>query len=154
MDFWLFFVWYPPYSATYQSYGKFSKEYNGDIYFLLWAMHLKEIAKNLIIEQHLYEYKKGPLERFTFLQISSELIIAHHWMVELGSVIKVKPAVTRGPLCKTEWLKTTLNESTDSLASFELFNLAAFEIGFWNHLRILLSFLPSQPHSWFSLVTR
>ena len=62
-------------------------------------MHLKKIAKNLIIEQHLYEYKKAPLERFTFLQISSELIFVHHWMVELGSVIKVKPGVTRGPLC-------------------------------------------------------
>ena len=61
-------------------------------------MHLKKIAKNLIIDQHLYEYKKAPLERFTFLQISSELIFVHHWMVESGSVIKVKPGVTRGAL--------------------------------------------------------
>ena len=56
------------------------------------------MAKNLKIEQHLYEYKKALLERFAFLQISSELILVHHWMVELGSVIKVKPGVTRGPL--------------------------------------------------------
>ena len=62
-------------------------------------MHRKKIAKNLLIEQHLYEYKKTLLERFTFLQISSELILVHHWMVELGSFIKVKPGVTRGPLC-------------------------------------------------------
>ena len=96
--FWIFNDWYFPHSATYQTYSKFSREYNGDIRFLLWAMHLKKIAKNLIIEQHLYEYKKAPLERFTFLQISSELIFVHHWMVELGSVIKVKPGVTRGPL--------------------------------------------------------
>ena len=67
-------------------------------------MHLKKIAKNQIIEQHLYEYKKAPLERFTFLQISSELIFVHHWMVELGSVNKNKPGVTRGPLCNVCWL--------------------------------------------------
>ena len=54
--------------------------------------------KELIIEQHWYEYKKAPLERFTFLQILSELIFVHHWLMELGSVIKVKPGVTRGPL--------------------------------------------------------
>ena len=58
-------------------------------------MHLQKIAKKLIIQQHLYEYKKAPLERFTFLQISSELIFVHHWIVELGSVIKVKPGVTK-----------------------------------------------------------
>ena len=74
-------------------------------------MHLKKIAKNLIIEQHLYEYKKAPLERFTFLQISSELIFVHHWMVELGSVIKVKPGVTRGPL----WHNWTLNSVLSNL---------------------------------------
>ena len=62
-------------------------------------MHLKKIAKNLIIEQHLYKYKKAPLEIFTFLKISSELIFVHDWMVELGCFIKVKPGVTRGPLC-------------------------------------------------------
>ena len=32
-------------------------------------------------------------------KISSELIFVHRWMVELGSVMKVKPGVTRGPLC-------------------------------------------------------
>ena len=57
-----------------------------------------ETSGTKIIEQHLYEYKKAPLERFTFLQISSELIFVYRWMVELGSVIKVKPGVTRGPL--------------------------------------------------------
>ena len=54
--------------------------------------------------QHLYEYKKAPLERFTFWQISSKLIFVHYWIVELGSVIKVKPGVIRGPL----WLGARL----------------------------------------------
>ena len=57
---------YLPYSATYQSYGKFSRECNDDIHFLLWAMHLKKPAKNLIIEQHLYEYKCAPRKIYFF----------------------------------------------------------------------------------------
>ena len=52
----------------------------------------------MIIEEHLNEYKKAPLETFSFGQISSELIFVHYWIVELGSVIIVKPGVTRGPL--------------------------------------------------------
>ena len=75
-------------------------------------MHLKKIAKNLLIEQHLYEYKKAPLERFTLLQISSELIFVYHWMVELGSVIKVKPGVTGGPLCAPHSLRRVYCIST------------------------------------------
>ena len=42
---WFFDNWYFPYSATYQTYSKFSRECNGDIHFLLWAIHLKKIAK-------------------------------------------------------------------------------------------------------------
>ena len=55
--FWLFFYQNLPYSATYQTYSKFSRECYGDIHFLLWATHFNKIAKNLIIEQHLFEYK-------------------------------------------------------------------------------------------------
>ena len=75
----------------------------------------QENSKNLIIEQHLYEYKKAPLESFTFLQISLELISVHHWIVELGNVIKVKPGVTRGPLC------LAFKFITDSLVSKRVF---------------------------------
>ena len=42
------------------------------------------MSKNLIVEQNLYEYKNLPLERFTFCQISSELIFVHPWIVGLG----------------------------------------------------------------------
>ena len=76
-------------------------------------MYLKKIAKNLIIEQYLYEYKKAPLEKFTFLNISSELIFVQHWMVELGSVIKVKPGVTRGPLWAVSGFKVESNWVSD-----------------------------------------
>ena len=40
-------------------YGKFSSECNGDICFLLKA---QKKVKNLMIEQHFYEYKKAPLD--------------------------------------------------------------------------------------------
>ena len=34
-NFWFFVYLYFPYSATYQTYGKFSRKCNGDIHFLL-----------------------------------------------------------------------------------------------------------------------
>ena len=123
MNFLWFFFQYLPHSATYQTCSKFSREFNGDIHFLLETMWLKKIGKNLIIEQHLYEYKKAPLQIFTFWQISSELIFVHPWIVELGSVIKVKPGVTRGPLCcdRLNWIEVQ-----------NVGNFTTWIIRFWN----------------------
>ena len=63
--------------------GKFSRKCNGDIHFLLRAMHLKKMAKNLKIEQHLYEYKKAPLERFTVspLTVLVDMTLRHHMSI-------------------------------------------------------------------------
>ena len=68
--------------------------------------HLHKYTK-LMIEQHLHKYTKFAPRRIYFL---TDFVKTHLCAsLEIGSVIKVKPRVTRGPLCEVHLMDKFAN---------------------------------------------